>query len=285
MKIFLSWSGDRSRHVALALRDWLPMILQNTEPWLSDRDIAAGERWALEIGKRLEECHFGIICLTQDNTEAPWVLFEAGALSKALATASVCPYLFEVELQEITGPLAQFQAKKADQISTKELVFSINQRSPAQLPQTRLDELFELLWPKLESKLAAVPKSGDPVPKRRSESEILEDLVGSVRRLDYRIGSLSHRIGRAGLPDSAVYLRLSSDEISPDTEFAETVESPGQVLNAAARTLSVDPKEFGSTWYFADPGSGKRVGSREELLKCFEGAPRVLYLQHRRTPF
>ena len=63
MKVFLSWSGDRSRQVAAALREWIPLVLQHVEPWMSDHDIGAGDRWAVEIGKRLEENHFGIICL------------------------------------------------------------------------------------------------------------------------------------------------------------------------------------------------------------------------------
>lgn len=91
MKVFLSWSGDRSHYVAKALRDWLPLVLQFCEPWLSDRDIAAGDRWSEKIAKELEARNVGIIVLTRDNIRAPWVLFEAGALSKALVTSQVVP--------------------------------------------------------------------------------------------------------------------------------------------------------------------------------------------------
>jgi hypothetical protein len=281
MKIFLSWSGERSRHVATALRDWLPMLLQNTEPWLSDRDIAAGDRWSLEVGKKLEECQFGIICLTRENTEAPWVLFEAGALSKTLVTSAVCPYLYDVELQEIAGPLSQFQAKKADRASTLELVGAINQKAASPLPQQRLDELYDVLWAKLETKLAAVPQTTQPTPKLRSQPEVLEELVGSVRRLELRVS----RIGRVGSLDQKFNVRLSSDEISVDTEWTIEVDSPGEVLSRAAKILGLDPDGFGSDWHFADPGSHERVSSREELRRRFEGAPRVLFLQHTTLPF
>lgn len=67
MKLFISWSGERSRAVGRALRDWIPLALHFAQPWLSERDIDAGERWAAEIGKELESSHFGIICLTQEN--------------------------------------------------------------------------------------------------------------------------------------------------------------------------------------------------------------------------
>ena len=112
MKIFLSWSGERSKSLATALRDWLPLILHYAQPWLSDKDISAGDRWGLEIGKELEESSFGIICLTQENLGAPWILFEAGALSKIVLVNSVCPYLLDVEYSDIGGPLSQFQAKR-----------------------------------------------------------------------------------------------------------------------------------------------------------------------------
>src|ERR1044071_5524752 len=101
MKIFLSWSGERSKSVALALRAWMPLVLHYVEPWLSDKDIAAGDRWSLEVGKELEQSNYGIICLTRDNLDAPWVLFEAGALSKALSAGSVCPYLLDTDFRDI----------------------------------------------------------------------------------------------------------------------------------------------------------------------------------------
>ena len=51
---------------------------------MSDTDIEKGARWENEISLRLAESDLGIICLTPDNLEEPWVLFEAGALAKKL---------------------------------------------------------------------------------------------------------------------------------------------------------------------------------------------------------
>ena len=110
MKIFLSWSGDRSKHVASALRDWLPDIIQDIEPWMSTHDIASGARWSAEIGGQLNASDFGVLCLTPENAHADCLLFEAGALAKKLGESFVVPYLIAMEQADIpAGPLSQFQ--------------------------------------------------------------------------------------------------------------------------------------------------------------------------------
>ena len=75
MKVFISWSGERSHALAQALHDWIPLVLHNVEPWLSEADIEAGERWADAVAKELSDSNFGIICVTRENVGSPWVLF------------------------------------------------------------------------------------------------------------------------------------------------------------------------------------------------------------------
>jgi hypothetical protein len=40
VKIFISWSGDRSHQLAQALHGWLPLVLPYVEPWLSQANKA-----------------------------------------------------------------------------------------------------------------------------------------------------------------------------------------------------------------------------------------------------
>src|SRR4051812_45766873 len=114
MRVFISWSGDRSRALALQLHDWLKAVVQLSDPWMSERDIDAGQRWNEEVSLRLRDTHFGIICLTPNNLNAPWLLFESGALAKALDSARVVPILLGLKKADLTFPLAQFQAQSAD---------------------------------------------------------------------------------------------------------------------------------------------------------------------------
>lgn len=186
MKVFISWSGERSQILAQALRDWLPMVLHYAEPWLSHSDIEAGERWANVVAKELETTKFGIICVTRENLTSPWILFEAGALAKSMQEGRVIPLLLDIEFKDITGPLAQFQAKKVERSGLSDVVNSINQFSETKLTEARLTPQFETLWPALEAKVAAIPKTPAPAKQNRPQHEILEELVSGVRGLDLR---------------------------------------------------------------------------------------------------
>ena len=108
MKVFISWSGERSLALANALRDWLPLVLQYVEPWLSKADIDAGDRWDGELSKNLSESNFGISCVTSDNFLSPWLLFEAGALAKSVDEGRLVPLLFDLDIKDLSGPLARF---------------------------------------------------------------------------------------------------------------------------------------------------------------------------------
>ena len=196
MKIFISWSGERSQQLAQALRDWLPLVLHFAEPWVSQSDIEAGDRWANEVGKELEASNFGIICITSENVSSSWILFEAGALSKSMQEGRVVPLLLDIEFKDVTGPLAQFQAKKLENLGLWEMLNSINRFSGHPVPDVRLKQLFDALWPELEKKVGEIPKGPKNSKPNRPQQEILEELVSSVRGLDGRFRDISDDMPR-----------------------------------------------------------------------------------------
>lgn len=187
MKVFLSWSGDRSQKLAEALKEWLPLVLHYVEPWVSKSDIEAGERWATEVGKELESSNFGVICITAENVGSPWILFESGALSKSMQEGRVVPLLLDLEFKDIDGPLAQFQSKKVEQDGVWGLVLSINNLASSPVPESRLRQLFQKLFSDLAAAVEAIPKATEPGKPTRPQHEVLEELVTSVRGLDGRL--------------------------------------------------------------------------------------------------
>ncbi len=187
MKVFISWSGERSQSLGEALRGWIPLVLHYVEPWLSQADIEAGQRWAEQVAKELETSNFGVLAVTRENVASPWVLFEAGALAKSMQGSRVIPLLLDLEVRDVAGPLAQFQAKKAERTGLLEVIQSLNQAAPHPVPDDRVEQLFNALWPELEKKIAAIPKPSAQAKHGRSQNEILEELVTSVRSLDSRL--------------------------------------------------------------------------------------------------
>jgi hypothetical protein len=187
MKVFISWSGKRSRALAVALKEWLPLILQYAKPWVSEKDISAGDRWAQAIAGELESSNFGILCITPENLRSEWILFEAGALSKSMLDAKVIPLLFGLELSDLSGPLSQFQALKVDQQGLMDVVKAINAVAENKAAETTIHQLVPALWPQLQQKLDEIPDKEPSEKHMRPQTDILEELVSQVRGLGARM--------------------------------------------------------------------------------------------------
>lgn len=187
MKVFISWSGSRSKALAIALKDWIPLILQYVKPWVSEKDISAGERWAQAIAGELESSNFGILCVTPENISSEWILFEAGALSKSMLDSKVIPILFGLELSDLRGPLSQFQALKVDQQGIMEAIKAINAVSENKASEDTINQLVPVLWHQLQDRIDNIPNPDGSGKQKRPQSEILEELVSQVRGLDARL--------------------------------------------------------------------------------------------------
>lgn len=184
MKVFLSWSGSRSKKTAEILNQWLSLVIQATEPWMSS-DIGKGAHWPSELAGNLEESYFGIICLTRENLNEPWILFEAGALSKT-KDAHVCTFLLDLRPSDIKPPLSHFQATQFVKEDVLELINTINQVvgkiGERSLSEDKLKNVFDIFWSDLEQKLQKI-KNEQPKPKQpvRSELEMLEEILEFIR--------------------------------------------------------------------------------------------------------
>jgi hypothetical protein len=181
MKVFISWSGEPSKAIASAFYDFLRDVIQNVKPFMSAHDIGAGTRWPERLNRELATTGFGILCLTPQNQDGRWILFEAGALSKALEHAWVCPYLFGLKPTDLKWPLAQFNANLVDEPGTREIVRSINTAmGDSGLPDDVLERSFNRCWKEYEARLKAIPKP-EEAPKLE-DREILEEILSAIRK-------------------------------------------------------------------------------------------------------
>lgn len=188
MKVFISWSGNKSHKVALVFRDWFPSVIQSIEPYVSSEDIDKGARWSTDIAKELENSTFGILCVTKQNLNAPWLSFEAGALSKTMDKSFVSPFLFDLKRSEVNGPILQFQSTIFQQDDIKKLLKTLNKAcGDACIPDARLDKAFEVWYPTLEEELNKLKDITDEAEEKKPDvtkvhnAEILEEILDLSR--------------------------------------------------------------------------------------------------------
>lgn len=188
VKVFISWSGSNSHKVAVILRDWLPSVIQTIKPYVSSEDIDKGARWSSDIAAELDASSYGIICLTPDNVDAPWINFEAGALGKSVEKSRVSPFLFRLKRSEVDGPLLQFQSTVVERDDVLKLLRSMNLAAGAEsLEEGRLEKAYSVWWPNLEEELNAIPAPpvAQPSPIAPDPgaqlSKVLEELLDLTR--------------------------------------------------------------------------------------------------------
>ena len=139
MKVFISWSGELSKKIAGELKKWLPCIIQSVEVFYSPEDIEKGENWDSKISTELSEYKYGIVCLTSENTKAPWINFEAGAIAKTL-DSRVSALMVNIKPSEIQGPLKRYQATKLEKSDMFQLITDINSSTEPPLSSLLLTE-------------------------------------------------------------------------------------------------------------------------------------------------
>ncbi|WP_024590179.1 MULTISPECIES: TIR domain-containing protein [unclassified Pseudoalteromonas] len=197
MKIFVSWSGKRSKAVAELMSDWLKCVIQASQPWISTRDIDRGAIWFSEINDKLKDVSVGVVCLTQENKNKPWILFETGALAKGLTTNRVCTFLIDLNPEDLQDPLGQFNHTTPDRSSVWALARTINDCLDSNaLDERILEQVFDTYWPQFKEKfdLAVANNQPEEIVPPRSEQDILGEILNHTRGLSNRVRSLESEL-------------------------------------------------------------------------------------------
>ena len=163
MRIFISWSGAASREFAQILKEWLTTVLPYARPWLSSDDIRKGKPWDSELTNQLEATSYSLVCVTtRQVAEAPWVNFEAGAVSKYIDHAHVSPLLVGISPEDLEGvPLARFQCTQFNEADVRRLLHSINKESESSISEEQLSRNLRHTWSQFKESVAKLRLSDD----------------------------------------------------------------------------------------------------------------------------
>ena len=220
MRIFISWSKPLSKCVADHLQKWLQNIFPQVNIFMSSEDIKTGTRWNLEISKELELTGFGILVLTRENIDAPWIHFEAGALSKVIAEAKVCPLLVDIGKNDIPGPLAQFQSVEIEREGMLHLLKSINHsREPSfQNKDEWVDNIIDVWWPQFEKQVNNCKSQHNVSPEKKgkqsSTERMLEQVLQYVRFISEQLeADSSKQVKKESDEDMTIYQQLIQSTI------------------------------------------------------------------------
>lgn len=240
MKVFISWSGPKSREVAIALREWLPSVINSVEPFVSSKDIDPGTRWQMEVAEQLQSTAYGIVCVTRENQAASWLNFEAGALAKVVDSARVVPLAIDLTPSDIKVPLGQFQAQPATEAGLHEIVTSLNAACSTALSDELIEKAFQKWWPDLSQELEDIEAKSRPKAvqaPQRSERELIEEVLSTVRSLA-QDRSTPTTDTELGVPKNHPFVAELRELIRDD-------EKPGKVLfaNKSRRLGVVYPRD------------------------------------------
>jgi len=128
-----------------------------------------------------------------------------------------------------------FQATRADRDDTRKLVHTINRAiNPKEpLPENRVDELFDLAWPRLEEKLNAIPTPETIVDPKRSDSDMLAEVLETVRGLAQKGQNRGQLLLRDALRENLVY-RQSDLWDSMGKEAIQDIRNPNLIETVLA---------------------------------------------------
>lgn len=213
MKVFISWSGDRSKQVAELLDDWIQCVIQAVDPWMSSKDIDRGALWFTEISDQLSNTSVGIVCLTKENKDKPWILFESGALAKGLSSNRVCTFLIDLSPTDLENPLAQFNHTFPTRDSVWELVRTINLTLKEKaLKESILEKVFDTYWSQFEEDFKRIIDT-TPVTEitaKRKDNDIMLDVLSTVRLLDRRLRSIESNNDRRFINENEINSKKES---------------------------------------------------------------------------
>lgn len=182
--IFVSWSGEQARQAGLVISNWLQEIYQRVDVFYSPESIDKGLRGYVEIQAAISRAVAAIVVVTPESSVAPWVNYEAGALSMQAVDGGgerkVVPFLVGLDSPaDVTGPLTLFQMATRRRDEVVKMVASLNKVMG--IDPGRAERMVDSAWDQLDSGLEEISFDPAEIPEARTERQILEELLELAR--------------------------------------------------------------------------------------------------------
>lgn len=190
MEIFLSFAGERSKEVAKVLKDLIERVIPVVEIWDASQ-IRRGARWREELYGKLEKVNHGISCLTKENINDRWILFEAGALLKN-KKSKLFTFLLDLDHNDLQAPLQDQQHTVFEKGESEvwELLRAINGGLGGKgLPEHIIKKNFGDFWPIYEEKLNAIKNINAIILPQK-----MNEFIGNIKDAQFNENSINNNI-------------------------------------------------------------------------------------------
>ncbi len=164
-------------------------------------------------------------------------MFEAGAISRRVERARICPVLFGIEPTDVQGPLARFQLTKFSQEEIFQLLTAINSKAGDDTLTTEvLARAFKTWWPEFETKIKDVLAAPGTSPVVRNERDLLVEAVELARNMSIQQNELRDYLTRV----------VAAME-NPNATIVRALTAPS--LSTGAPSIGRPPLSTGPTGY------------------------------------
>jgi len=231
MKIFFSWSGLLSKHTANIVREWFERtIFPGTELGIFiSENISVGARWHQFIERQLSEATLGIVFVTRENQNAPWPMFESGAIVGGHEGRPLYPILIDLDFKIFDSPLKFYQCVQlSDRERWVELALRIGALAGPSIHPNHLRSHVESC---LDSFIASIQEEIRRVDSdyREDDFQIFPQRIKKIKKGKVFIGSPMASIDESAYRETRENMLLLKEAIISYCQLSD-VYYPGETI-------------------------------------------------------